>query len=150
MANAQNSFDFLSFTQDHQLSTLISGVTELLSEGADPALIRKIKDFKSKFKLPDSQGDTTEFTFNLTDETYEDIPARCLEEGKDLKKVSFIQADRFFVEQDLNENAPQRWKEVACPSTVDIHQESAQLTFLDSEKKHVDWPQTLNNLNEMI
>jgi hypothetical protein len=108
MANASNSFDFLSFTQEHQLSTLISSVTELLSEGADPALTQKIKDFKSKFKLPDAQGDTTEFTFNLTTEIYEEIPSKCLEEGKDLKKVSFIQADRFFVEQNLNENAPQR------------------------------------------
>ena len=150
MANAQNIFDFQSFTQDHQLSTLISGVTDLLSEGADPALVQKIKDFKAKFKLPDAQGDTPEFQFNLTTDTYEEVPAKCFKDGKDLKKVTFVQADRFFVSDGYNENAPQKWKEVACPSTVDIHQESAQLTFLDCEKKHVDWPQTLNNLNEMI
>ena len=150
MANAQNPFDFQSFTQDHQLSTLISGVTDLLSEGADPALVQKIKDFKEKFKLPNAQGDTPEFAFNLATDTYEEVPEKVFKDGKDLKKVTFVQADRFFVSDGYNENAPQKWKEVACPSTVDIHQESAQLTFLDSEKKHVDWPQTLNNLNEMI
>ena len=44
----------------------------------------------------------------------------------------------------------QIWDEVASPSAVDVHQEMPQLVFLDNEKKIVDWPMILANLNTII
>jgi hypothetical protein len=42
------------------------------------------------------------------------------------------------------------WKEVCYPSSADYQPESSQLSFLDSDKKMVDWVTTLANLNNML
>jgi hypothetical protein len=41
-------------------------------------------------------------------------------------------------------------KEVCYPSSADYQPESSQLSFLDSDKKMVDWVTTLANLNNML
>jgi hypothetical protein len=148
---AGKRFDFKTFARDHQVTKLISELADIVSlEGDAEARRGEVEKFKKRFKIEIESDPKPDFHFDVTEDTYEKTLRECVEQGVNLRRVTFIQGDRVFVERELRPDGDQRWKEVASPSSVDIHQETAQLSFLDSEKKCVDWSTTLNNLNKMI
>jgi hypothetical protein len=148
------AFNFENFLADHQFSNWISDLTEVLDGEAD-GIPARLQLFREKFKIAPQRQEAEPFRFNLAQRSYETIPAEVLQAGRNLKKCTYVQGDRFFVSRNFQEEpivdgVNQVWEEVASPSSVDIHAESAQLSFLDNEKKLVDWPLTLANLNRMI
>ena len=143
-----SKFDFDQHLNEHQLSARIADLASILER--DPNLRPIVGEFKRKFKIPDADQQP-EFRFNLAERSFETIPEEVRAAHRNLKKVTYVQGDRFFVSRDFNEDPnTQIWDEVASASSVDLHAESSQLSFLDSEKKTVDWPQSLANLNRMI
>ena len=143
-----SKFDFDQHLNEHQLSARIADLASILER--DPNLRPIVGEFKRKFKIPDADQQP-EFRFNLAERSFETIPEEVRAARRNLKKVTYVQGDRFFVSRDFNEDPnTQIWDEVASASSVDLHAESSQLSFLDSEKKTVDWPQSLANLNRMI
>jgi len=145
---AQSKFDFDQYKNEHELTARFADLANLLER--QPNLQPVIRDFKQKFKIPDEDPRPV-FRFNLADRSFETIPTEVRAANRNLKKVTYVQGDRFFVARDFNEDPnTQIWEEVASASSVDLHAESSQLSFLDSEKRNVDWPQSLENLNRMI
>jgi hypothetical protein len=144
------TFNFENFLADHQFSNWISDLTEVL-DGEAEGIPARLQAFREKFKIAPQRQEAEPFRFNLAQRSYETIPAEVLQAGRNLKRCTFVQGDRFFVSRNFQEEPlNQVWEEVASPSSVDIHAESAQLSFLDNEKTQVDWPLTLANLNRMI
>jgi len=147
---ASNTFDFHKFARDYQITSCINGLADVLSSVADHELNERIEKFKNEFKLKNGADPKPDFRFRITHDTYEQVLRDCSRRRIDLRRCTFIQGNRYFVERNYRIQGNQSYKEVAWPSSVDFQQEAAQLAFLDREKKHVDWPLTLNNLNDMI
>ena len=128
-----SKFDFDQHLNEHQLSARIADLASILER--DPNLRPIVGEFKRKFKIPDADQQP-EFRFNLAERSFETIPEEVRAARRNLKKVTYVQGDRFFVARDFNEDPnTQIWDEVASASSVDLHAESSQLSFLDSEKK---------------
>jgi len=145
----QVPFDFDRFYADHQSANYVKGLTEVL-DGDAAQLPQRLQAFRDKFKVEAPRQEEEPFQFQLAARSYETIPAEAAAANANLRRVTFVQGDRFFVARNFALGDDQIWDEVASPSSVDIHQESSQLTFLDADKKVVDWPLTLANLNRMI
>jgi hypothetical protein len=145
---ASQNFNFETFAADHQLTNWVANLSDIIA--SDERFREKIKDFKEKFRLQGSEDRPPSFSFLLADQSYEDVVKKCNEEKKNLKKVSFVQADRIYVSENLKEEPPQVWNPVATEASVDLHHESSQLVFFDSEKRLVNWEATLSNLREMM
>ncbi len=145
----QGLFNFDQFFVDQQSNNYIRGLTEVL-DGDIAELPQRLQTFREKFKVETPPQEEQPFTFNLAARSYETIPAEAAANNANLRRVTYVQGDRFFVSRDFAEGDNQIWDEVASPSSVDVHQESSQLVFLDNEKRIVDWPMTLQNLNRMI
>ena len=146
---AENYFNFDQFYQDHTAANYLRGITDVL-EGDVDELPQRLAAFRERFQIEAPRPEEAPFTFQLAARSYETVPDEARQANANLRRVTFVQGDRFFVSRGWNVGEDQIWDEVASPSSVDIHQESAQLSFLDSEKKIVDWPLTLSNLNRMI
>ncbi len=147
---AQKAFDFTDFVREHQITSLVSELVDVVSNVENEQVQARVADFRTKYKLGVQGDPAPNFTFNLADRTYEEVLQHCRTNNVNLKRVTFVQGDRFFAERDYNEEGDQVWVEISSPSSVDVHQETAQLAYLDAGKKLVDWPTTLANLNLMI
>ena len=134
---------------DHQTNNYVKELTDVLT-GDLAQLPQRVQDFREKYKVESAPQEAEPFSFNLATRSYETSPAEAAAAGVNLRKVSFIQGDRFFVARDFDITDQQVWDEVAAPSSVDLQQESSQITYIDCDKKVVDWPLTLHNLNRMI
>jgi len=147
---AASKFNFQEFARDQQVTAWVSGLADIVSEALPEEQKELIKNYKKQFKLETESDPKPDFRFNLSKLTYEKVLRNCRRNNRNIKRCTYIQGDRFFVERRYREDGNQTFREVAWPASVDVSQEVAQLTFLDTAKKHVDWPTTLNNLNRMI
>jgi hypothetical protein len=145
-----SNFDFAEFMREQSVIELVTDLVNVFSESGNEDLKAGIEKFKKKHKIETVAGPSQPFAFPLTDNTYEEVVKRCCHENKNLKKVIFIQGDKYYAARDL-ETDPERqvFVEIASPSNIDLHQEVSNLSFLDSAKKNVDWEVTLSNLSEM-
>ncbi len=131
-------FDLDRFLSDHQTSNYVKELTDVLS-GDLAQLPQRVQSFRQKYKVEPTPQEAEPFQFALAARSYETVPAEAAAAGVNLRRVSFLQGDRFFVARDFNVNeAQQVWEEVASPSSVDLQQETSQIAFLDSDKKVVD------------
>jgi hypothetical protein len=145
-----SGFNFNDFARDEALQTQISEIMDAIQEQGDPALRERFANLRRRHKIENEQDPPPNFHFNTAALTYEDVTRHCAQNNLNLRRLVFVQGDRFYVSRNYALGENQVWDEIASPSSVDIQQESAQLAFLDPKKVIVDWPLTLENLNNMI
>ena len=143
-------FDFNNFARDEALQSQISELMDAIQEQGDPALRERFANLRRRHKIENEEDPPPDFHFNTTALTYEDVARHCAQNNLNLRRLVFVQGDRFYVSRNYVLGENQVWDQIASPSSVDIQQESAQLAFLDPNKIIVDWPLTLLNLNNMI
>ncbi len=144
------SFDFDSFARDESFQSQINDLMQAIQDQGDPQLANRFADLRRRHKIENEEDPQPNFHFETAALTYEEVARHCAANGINLRRVVFVQGDRFYVSRNYAIGENQVWDEIASPSSVDIQQESAQLAFLDPKKTIVDWPLTLDNLNAMI
>ena len=143
-------FDFGGFARDSQVTTLVTALADVVSQTDNAAVKTGVEQFKKQFKISGNSDPAPDFKFTLAARSYDDVVKHCIERGRNLKKVVHFILDRCYAARNFETDPDyQIWEEVSSPSTVDIHEESSKLSFLDAGKKHVDWSATLENLNRM-
>jgi hypothetical protein len=144
------NFDFNDFAQEEAFKLQLNELMDAIQEQGDPALRERFDNLRRRHQIESEADPPPNFHFNTTALTYDDVVRHCAQNGINLRRVVFVQANRFYVSRNYAVDGDQVWDEIASPSTVDIQQEHAQLAFLDPSRKIVDWPLTLENLNLMI
>ena len=144
------NFDFNDFAREEAFQGQLNDLMDAIQEQGDPALRERLDNLRRRHRIETEADPPPNFHFNTAALTYEDVTRHCAQNGINLRRVVFVQGDRFYVSRNYVVGENQVWDEIASPSTVDIQQESAQLAFLDPKKTIVDWPLTLENLNNMI
>ncbi len=142
-------FDFRELAHEQELNRAFTDLADVLANSGVAAIADVVPGLRARLKLEPRAEPQDPFTFQLEEMTYDNVIARCTTENVDLKRVTLIQGDRFFVEANLQPQGNQTWRQIACASSVDIHQEAAALSFIDSKKKLVDWPSTMDNLQKL-
>jgi hypothetical protein len=141
-----SSFDCDSFAHDESFQSQINDLMQAIQD----QLANRFTDLRRRHKIENEADPQPNFHFETAALTYEEVARHCAANGINLRRVVFVQGNRFYVSRNYDIGENQVWDEIASPSSVDIQQESAQLTFLDPKKTIVDWPLTLDNLNAMI
>ena len=143
------SFNFHEHSRESALQTQMNELMQAIQLGGN--LGERFDELRRRHKLDEQQAPVPEFQFRLNPNTYDDVRRHCSEHGINLRRVVLIQADRFYCARNYELDAnDQIWDVIASSATVDLHQESSQLTFLDDKKTVVDWADTLARLNRMI
>ena len=144
-----STFDVENFLSEYQTKNYFEELTDILS--ADLAnLPQRIQDFREKFNVELTPQEVEPFQFDLANQSYESVPAEAAARGANLKNVTFIMGDRYFLARDFNEGPDQVWDPIAAPNSADVQEEMSNLVFYDPNKTIVDWPSTIANLNRMI
>jgi len=143
------SFNFHEHSRESALQTQMNELMQAIQLGGN--LGERFDELRRRHKLDEQQAPVPEFAFRLNPNTYDDVRRHCSLHGINLQRVILIQGDRIFQSRgfEINANA-QIWDVIASSSTVDLLQESSQLTFLDDNETVVDWADTLARLNRMI
>jgi hypothetical protein len=143
-------FEFDSFAHDESFQSQINELMQAIQLQGDPELANRFADLRRRHKIDSEEDPPPNFHFDTAALTYEEVARHCAANGINLRRVVFVQGDRFSVSRNYAIGDQQILDEIASPSSVDIQQESAQLAFLDPKKTIVDWPLTLENFNNMI
>ena len=144
-----STFNVENFLSEYQTKNYFEELTDILS--ADLAnLQQRIQDFRKRFNVEPIPQEVEPFQFDLAVHSYESVPAEAAARGANLKNVTFIMGDKYFLARDFNEGPDQVWDPIAAPNTTDVQEEMSNLVFYDSNKTIVDWPSTIANLNSMI
>ena len=144
------NFDFESFARDESLKTLITEIADLVTENGNDALRQGMTRIRRRFNIENNADPVPDFHFNLAARSWEDVVDHCARNNINLRLVTYTQGDKVYVSRNYAVGQNQVWEEVCYPGSADYQQESSQLSFLDSEKKMVDWVTTLANLNNML
>jgi hypothetical protein len=144
------NFDFDSFARDESLKTLITEIADLVTENGNDALRQGMTRIRRRFNIEDNADPVPDFHFNLAARSWEDVVDHCARNNINLRLVTYTQGDKVYVSRNYAIGQAQVWEEVCYPGSADYQQESSQLSFLDNEKKMVDWVTTLANLNNML
>ena len=145
-----DTFDFESFAREESHQAQFNDFMQAIQENGNPELANRFADLRRRHRIENEEDPQPNFHFDTANLTYEEVARHCAANGINLRRVVFVQGDRFYVSRNYVIGENQVWDEIASPSSVDIQQESAQLAFLDTKKTIVDWPLTLENLNNMI
>ncbi len=144
------NFDFEQFARDETLKTLITEIADLVTENGGDAVRQGMTRIKRKFNIEDNADPVPNFQFNLAARSWDDVVNHCSQNGINLRLVTYTHGDKVYVSQNYAVGNDQIWEEICYPNSADYQQETSQLSFLDSEKKLVDWTTTLNNVNNML
>jgi len=145
-----SNFDFAEFMKEQSITEMFTEFANVLTGDSVEEINEGVEKFKKKHRIDSTPAPVEPFTFPLSERTYEAVVKRCIDEGRNIKKVILIQGDKFYAARELEANPElQVWEEISSPSTVDVHQEASNLSFLDSAKRQVDWQTTISNLADM-
>ena len=140
-----SNFDFAEFMKEQSITEMFTEFANVMTGESLEEINEGVERFKKKHRIDSTPAPVEPFTFPLSERTYEAVVKRCIDEGRNIKKVILIQGDKFYAARELEANPElQVWEEISSPSTVDVHQEASNLSFLDSAKRQVDWQTTIS------
>ena len=115
-----SGFNFNDFARDEALQTQISEIMDAIQEQGDPALRERFANLRRRHKIENEQDPPPNFHFNTAALTYEDVTRHCAQNNLNLRRLVFVQGDRFYVSRNYALGENQVWDEIASPSSVDI------------------------------
>lgn len=144
----ESAFDFDKFVIEERLNDYVVGLTEVL-DGDLAELPQRLQLFRQKCSIPEPQQDAQLFEFELCTRSSETIPAEAAAQNVNLQLVTMLVNDRYFVSRDYLVGPAQEWLEIAHPPSANLQEEASTLSYLDKDKKVVNWTLTMNNLKRL-